>query len=117
VGPTGYSGLYHLTQLAIDKIKIDRSFFHTSLDNQSDMVKAILALGKSLRMQITAESVEHEQLADWLAKHECDFAQGYLFGRALPQAQVTALMATDRTAGPLRASQGSANSSTDTVDE
>jgi EAL domain-containing protein (putative c-di-GMP-specific phosphodiesterase class I) len=66
VGPTGYSGLYHLTQLAIDKIKIDRSFFDTSLDNQSDMVKAILALGKSLRMQITAESVEHEQLADWL---------------------------------------------------
>lgn len=114
---TGYSGLYHLTQLAIDKIKIDRSFFDTSLDNQSDMVKAILALGKSLRMQITAEGVEHEQLADWLAKHECDFAQGYLFGRALTQAQVTALMATNRTAGPLRASQGSANSSTDTADE
>lgn len=101
---TGYSGLYHLTQLAIDKIKIDRSFFDTSLDNQSEMVKAILALGKSLRMQITAEGVEHEQLADWLARHECDFAQGYLFGRALPLAQVTALMATDQTAGPLRAS-------------
>lgn len=100
---TGYSGLYHLTQLAIDKIKIDRSFFDTSLDNQSEMVKAILALGKSLRMQITAEGVEHEQLADWLARHECDFAQGYLFGPALPLGQVAALLATDQTSEPLRA--------------
>lgn len=99
---TGYSGLYHLTQLAIDKIKIDRSFFDTSLDNQSEMVKAILALGKSLRMQITAEGVEHEQLADWLAAHECDFAQGYLFGKPLPLGEVTALMATDLTAEPVR---------------
>lgn len=112
---TGYSGLYHLTQLAIDKIKIDRSFFETALDNQSEMVKAILALGKSLRMQITAEGVEHEQLVDWLAKQQCDFAQGYLFGQALPEAQATALMATDRTAGPLRASGGGTNSSVDTA--
>lgn len=99
---TGYSGLYHLTQLAIDKIKIDQSFFDKSLDNQSEMVKAILALGKSLRMQVTAEGVEHDQLADWLARHECDFAQGYLFGKALPVAQVTALMATGAISTPLR---------------
>ncbi len=100
---TGYSGLYHLTKLAIDKIKIDRSFFDTSLDNQNEMVKAILALGKSLRMKITAEGVEHEDLADWLAAHECDFAQGYLFGRPLPLAQVTALLAMSELAGPVRA--------------
>ncbi|MDU8497968.1 EAL domain-containing protein [Pseudomonas syringae] len=97
---TGYSGLYHLTKLAIDKIKIDRSFFDTTLENQNEMVKAILALGKSLRMKITAEGVEHEGLADWLASHECDFAQGYLFGRPLALAQVTTLLAMG---GPVRA--------------
>lgn len=100
---TGYSGLYHLTRLAIDKIKIDRSFFDASLNNPSEMVTAILALGKSLRIQITAEGVEHEQLAQWLATHECDFAQGYLFGRPVPGAQVMALVATDQSTGPLRA--------------
>ncbi|MCI3945692.1 diguanylate phosphodiesterase [Pseudomonas syringae] len=100
---TGYSGLYHLTKLAIDKIKIDRSFFDTSLANQNEMVKAILALGKSLRMKITAEGVEHEQLADWLTAHHCDFAQGYLFGRPLPLAQVTALLAMGERTGPVRA--------------
>jgi diguanylate cyclase (GGDEF)-like protein len=99
---TGYSGLYHLSQLAIDKIKIDRSFFDTSLDNSCEMVNAILALGKSLRMQITAEGVEHEKLADWLAAHECDFAQGYLFGRPLPGTQATVLVGADPSAGPLR---------------
>lgn len=103
---TGYSGLYHLTQLAIDKIKIDRSFFDTSLDSQSEMVKAILALGKSLRMKITAEGVEHQQLADWLAKYECDFAQGFLFGPALPIEQITALL-TKIPDGPLRVQEGS----------
>jgi diguanylate cyclase (GGDEF)-like protein len=100
---TGYSGLYHLTQLAIDKIKIDRSFFDESLDNQSEMVKAILALGKSLCMQITAEGVEQEHLAEWLTRNECDFAQGYLFGRALPVSQVAALMERAHIPGPLRA--------------
>ncbi|MCF5466483.1 putative bifunctional diguanylate cyclase/phosphodiesterase [Pseudomonas syringae] len=100
---TGYSGLYHLTKLAIDKIKIDRSFFDTSLDNQNEMVNAILALGKSLRMKITAEGVEHEELADWLAANGCDFAQGYLFGRPLPLAQVTALLAMSEAGGPVRA--------------
>ncbi|KPX34416.1 GGDEF domain-containing protein [Pseudomonas coronafaciens pv. garcae] len=101
---TGYSGLYHLTKLAIDKIKIDRSFFDTSLDNQNEMVKAILALGKSLRMKITAEGVEHEQLADWLAINKCDFAQGYLFGKPLPLAQAKALLAMSAPARPVRAS-------------
>ena len=100
---TGYSGLYHLTRLAIDKIKIDRSFFDASLNNPSEMVTAILGLGKSLRIQITAEGVEHEQLAQWLATNKCDFAQGYLFGRPVPSAQVMAIVATDQSAGPLRA--------------
>jgi diguanylate cyclase (GGDEF)-like protein len=100
---TGYSGLYHLTQLAIDKIKIDRSFLDTSLENQNEMVRAILALGKSLRMQITAEGVEHERLAEWLAEHDCDFAQGYLFGHPLPMAQVMAVVQAQQQPVRLRA--------------
>jgi diguanylate cyclase (GGDEF)-like protein len=103
---TGYSGLYHLTQLAIDKIKIDRSFLDSTLDNQNEMVRAILALGKSLRMQITAEGVEHERLAHWLADNGCDFAQGYLFGRPLPPGRVMDVLACQQALqehSPLRA--------------
>lgn len=85
---TGYSGLYHLTQLSIDKIKIDRSFLDCASENQNEMVKAILALGKSLSMQVTAEGVEHDQVADWLATHGCDLAQGYLFGQPISSLRV-----------------------------
>ncbi|WP_407309840.1 putative bifunctional diguanylate cyclase/phosphodiesterase [Pseudomonas sp. nanlin1] len=85
---TGYSGLYHLTKLAIDKIKIDRSFLNSQLDNQEQMVDSILGLGKSLRMKITAEGVEQFALAQWLTEHGCDYAQGYLFGKPMPADQV-----------------------------
>ena len=70
------------------------------------MVRAILALGKSLRMQITAEGVEHERLAHWLADNGCDFAQGYLFGRPLPPGRVMDVLACQQALqehSPLRA--------------
>lgn len=87
---TGYSGLYHLTRLAIDKIKIDRSFFEPGGINHLPMVEAILGMARSLKMQVTAEGIEefHQpHLPEWLAANGCNFAQGYLFGR--PQPRVT----------------------------
>ncbi len=85
---TGYSGLYHLTRLAIDKIKIDQSFFRDiSLENQDQMVGAILGLGRHLNIQVTAEGVEQARQYEWLVRHGCDFAQGYLFGRPMPAAE------------------------------
>lgn len=88
---TGYSGLYHLTHLSIDKIKIDRSFIALESASKKQMVDAILALGKSLEMQITAEGIEKIDVAYWLAMHGCDFAQGYLFGRPVPREKVPEL--------------------------
>ncbi|WP_158896565.1 MULTISPECIES: bifunctional diguanylate cyclase/phosphodiesterase [unclassified Pseudomonas] len=89
---TGYSGLYHLTQLSIDKIKIDRSFLDSTKAVQNEIVQAILALGKSLNMKVTAEGVEHEQVISWLADNGCDFAQGYLFGRPVPSSSINDLL-------------------------
>lgn len=80
---TGYSGLYHLTRLAIDKIKIDRAFLDGSESKQSQFVKAMLALGRGLDLQITAEGIEDGSLADWLAEEGCHFAQGYFFGKPM----------------------------------
>lgn len=78
---TGYSGLYHLTRLSIDKIKIDRAFLDGSESKQSQFVRAMLALGRGLDLEITAEGIEDSSLADWLAEEGCDFAQGYFFGK------------------------------------
>jgi diguanylate cyclase (GGDEF)-like protein len=84
---TGYSGLYHLTRLAIDKIKIDRSFFETGDIDKLPMVEAILGMARSLNMQVTAEGIEDfhlPHLPTWLANNGCQFAQGYHFGRPQP---------------------------------
>lgn len=81
---TGYSGLYHLTRLAIDKIKIDRAFLDGSESKQSQFVKAMLALGRGLDLRITAEGIEDGSLADWLSEEGCHFVQGYFFGKPLP---------------------------------
>ena len=88
---TGYSGLYHLTQLSIDKIKIDRSFIALKTSRKNQMVDAILAMGKSLEMQITAEGIEQMDAARWLSEHGCDFAQGWLFGLPVPADEIPTL--------------------------
>jgi diguanylate cyclase (GGDEF)-like protein len=92
---TGYSGLYHLTQLSIDKIKIDRSFITLEAANKDQMMSAILDMGKSLGMRVTAEGVEQMPMAEWLALHGCDFAQGYLFGKPVPEDGVSSLFNSD----------------------
>ena len=55
------------------------------------MVDAILVMGKSLEMQITAEGIEQMEAARWLSAHGCDFAQGWLFGKAVPADEISAL--------------------------
>jgi EAL domain-containing protein (putative c-di-GMP-specific phosphodiesterase class I) len=97
--------------LAIDKIKIDRSFFEPGAINHLPMVEAILGMARSLNMQVTAEGIEEfhlPHLPEWLARNGCHFAQGYLFGR--PQASAQALASTcNRPSGALAVSalQGS----------
>lgn len=86
----GYSGLYHLTRLSIDKIKIDRSFFEAGSIDHLPMVEAILGMARSLKMKVTAEGIEDfhlPYLPKWLAENGCHYAQGYLYGR--PQAGST----------------------------
>lgn len=87
---TGYSSLSYLTQFPINKIKIDRSFIKKlNCDDASDaIVCTIIGLGKSLEVEITAEGVEDEAQAEFLATAGCDQVQGYLFGR--PRESVSA---------------------------
>ncbi|WP_055074509.1 EAL domain-containing protein [Pseudanabaena sp. 'Roaring Creek'] len=80
---TGYSSLSYLHRLPINHLKIDRSFVMRIGKNgkNTEIIKAIIALAKSLDMFTIAEGVEtQEQLAQIRELH-CDFCQGYLFSR------------------------------------
>jgi len=99
---TGYSSLSHLRALPFDRIKIDRSFvaaMRGSPDAQA-IVVAIVRLGESLAMPITAEGVEDEATAIELTRLGCSKGQGWFFGRAASAADTERLLA-DR--GLLRA--------------
>ena len=92
---TGYSSLSHLRALPFDRIKIDRSFvaaMRGSPDAQA-IVVAIVRLGESLAMPITAEGVEDEATAIELTRLGCAKGQGWYFGRAASAADTERLLA------------------------
>ncbi|AWG46001.1 MULTISPECIES: bifunctional diguanylate cyclase/phosphodiesterase [unclassified Massilia] len=82
---TGYSSLSYLKELPVDKLKIDRSFvqdMHQSEDSMS-MVKAIIALAHSLRLEVIAEGVELQEQLDGLRAAGCDQIQGFYYSKPL----------------------------------
>jgi diguanylate cyclase len=91
---TGYSSLARLRRFAVNRLKIDRSFV-TSLNECSDdraIASAIIAMSRSLRIDVTAEGVENISQLMFLQEHQCHEAQGYLLGAALPAADAEQLL-------------------------
>ena len=82
----GYSSLSYLKRAPIDCIKIDKSFISdiSGEKNDDDIVSAVIAMTHKLRIQVVAEGVETQEQVEFLSSVNCDFAQGYYFGRPMP---------------------------------
>jgi EAL domain-containing protein (putative c-di-GMP-specific phosphodiesterase class I) len=83
---TGYSSLSYLRKFPLDRIKIDQSFITSigSTPANQAIVRAILALGNSLGLEVIAEGVENIADLDCLIAQECNEVQGYYFAKPLP---------------------------------
>jgi diguanylate cyclase (GGDEF)-like protein len=95
---TGYSSLSYLWRFPFDKIKIDRSFMlgFDSADNNVKMIlMTIVALGRSLKMRVTAEGVETSRHAEFARAVACDEVQGFYFGRPMPVTDLAGWILTD----------------------
>lgn len=91
---TGYSSLGYLRQFPVDALKIDRSFvkdLHTN-DDDAAICAAIIAMARELKLKVIAEGVENTEQLDFLRRHRCDQAQGYLIGRPVPAAELLKLL-------------------------
>lgn len=95
---TGYSSMYNLADLRFDKIKIDRSFIQSMSGNPESLaiVTAVLALSKRLGVPTLAEGVENKEAMLRLIASGCEFGQGFLFGKAVPAAETTAIIERSR---------------------
>lgn len=91
---TGYSSMSYLRRYAVDKLKIDRSFvaqLGTSTDSDA-IVRAMITLARSLRLQVTAEGVETVEQLDHLAALGCHEIQGFLLSKPIGEAELMALL-------------------------
>lgn len=90
---TGYSSLSYLKKFPITTIKIDKSFVSGLPEDKNDreLVKSIISLGHSLKLDIVAEGIERIEQLDFLRTYSCDIAQGYYFHYPLRHNQITDL--------------------------
>lgn len=86
---TGYSSLSYLSNLPLDKLKVDQSFVQRLAHDKASqaITDAIIALGKTLNLEVVGEGIESEQSLDYLRQHGCGQAQGNWFSRPLPPAE------------------------------
>jgi diguanylate cyclase (GGDEF)-like protein/PAS domain S-box-containing protein len=99
---TGYSSLSALQQFPIGTLKIDQSFVRDVDDDESDatIVRTIIDMGRSLKMNVIAEGVESLGHLDFLRRHNCGFGQGRLFGEPVTLEELRLLLARQQETGP-----------------
>lgn len=93
---TGYSSLSYLRSFPFDQIKIDQSFVREIVSNSGDaaIVSAVVGMGSSLGISITAEGVETREQLEHLRAEGCTEVQGYFLGRPMPANDAQELLAS-----------------------
>jgi len=92
---TGYSSLVYLRRLPVCSLKIDRSFLHHAMENDSDMaiMQAIITVGHCLGLGVVVEGVETAEQDSLVKEVGCDLAQGFLYARPMPANEMPKFLA------------------------
>ncbi|TGN41732.1 putative bifunctional diguanylate cyclase/phosphodiesterase [Marinobacter confluentis] len=89
---TGHSSLVYLRKLPVCSLKIDRTFLHHAMENESDMaiMQAIITVGHRLGLGVVVEGVETNEQDKLVRQLGCDKAQGFLYARPMPASEMLA---------------------------
>ncbi|MCC5976583.1 MAG: EAL domain-containing protein [Salinarimonas sp.] len=87
---TGFASLMHLKHFPVDHIKIDQSFVRDMMTDRGDaaIVEAVIGLGRSFHLDVTAEGVETREQAEHLQALGCGNAQGYFYAKPMPGTRI-----------------------------
>jgi diguanylate cyclase (GGDEF)-like protein len=98
---TGYSSLAYLRQFPADSLKIDRSFINPIATSESSaaFIRTVVALARSLGIEILAEGIESQAQLETLRDERCDYGQGFLFSRPLAVEAVESFLDVAEAAG------------------
>lgn len=104
---TGYSSLSYLTRFPLDELKIDRSFVVGLSDNSgAELVRAIIAMGKSLGLEIVVEGVEMVEELMFFRDQSVDIIQSFFFSEAVPADKLKPLLKPNYFISKIDASEG-----------
>lgn len=96
---TGYSAMAYLTRFKVDYLKIDQGFVRDLIAKpiHRAIASAIITLAHELGMNVIAEGVENDEQREWLLHAGCDYAQGFLYSRAVPGDEFARLFRNQQT--------------------
>lgn len=95
---TGYSSLSYLNNLPSDILKIDKSFIDVMNDSESSKqyVAMIVSIGHIMNLKVISEGVETEEQVNTLKAIDCDFIQGFIWGRPMPAEEAMKLVLEEK---------------------
>jgi diguanylate cyclase (GGDEF)-like protein/PAS domain S-box-containing protein len=95
---TGYSSLGALKLFPIQKLKVDQTFVRNLATDSNDaaIAASVIALAKTMNLEVIAEGIETEEQLAFLRKKKCHQGQGYLFSRPVPAEECSKLLASPK---------------------
>ena len=99
---TGYSSMSYLKSFPVNTLKIDQSFVRDigRGDNDVTLIKTIISMAHTLKLNVIAEGVETEDQLAFLLSHHCDRIQGFLFSKPVPAEDFTRLIKKEHKLSP-----------------
>lgn len=89
---TGYSSLSYLSNLPINKLKIDRTFLSELNEKNKSVTRAVIALAKSLNLEVIAEGVETDEQVEFLKQENCELVQGFKYYKPMEAKEIEILL-------------------------